>query len=337
MPSFLTCPCVLSLNPLFLQASFALTPSFPLSLPFQMLTTLLFTFTLLSSLTEGSPEPRPTFIDTDPVTGRSLECDRCPPGSFLRAPCTETQQSVCAQCQNGSFTELWNYIGKCLRCGTCGHNEVVRTECTTESDCLCECRPGYYKSQYSMCLQHSECPTGHEVLTQGSANQDTVCRACRNGTFSDVVSADKTCVQHKSCSGGLQLVLRGAAWHDAVCIDCQGTTSKDGADYLREILPAFFVHHKMSVRRLRHVLRILLLEDGKRHEGIATLYLPELKRRIDAWVASATTAQIRKIPSILAKAGAGGAAERLKNKLQRIDSNVGELCSLNNEINMVSL
>ncbi|XP_041664873.1 tumor necrosis factor receptor superfamily member 6B-like [Cheilinus undulatus] len=279
-------------------------------------------------------EPPRTFRDTDPRTGRSLECDRCPPGMYLQARCTETQKSVCAPCPEGSFTELWNYIGKCLRCGVCGHNQVVKTKCTAERDCQCECRKGYYyKRKYEMCLSHSECPTGHGVLTEGTAEEDTVCQICPNGTFSDTVSTHENCTQHKSCHApGLMPVLRGSTWHDSVCMSCSESASKDGADYLREIIPSFFTHQKMPVRRLRQILRKLPTENGKRHEAISSLQMPELLQRINAWVASSPAEQIRQLPTIVIKTGANNAGERLQSKLQRIDSQLAKLCDLNNEV-----
>ncbi|MED6289127.1 hypothetical protein CHARACLAT_033153, partial [Characodon lateralis] len=108
-----------------------------------------------------------TYADTDPITGRPVQCDRCPPGTYLRAGCSSIRKSDCAACPDGSFTELWNYIGRCLRCGVCGRNQVVKKECTADSDCQCECKQGYFYHQaYDMCLRHSECPSGHGVLTR---------------------------------------------------------------------------------------------------------------------------------------------------------------------------
>uniref|UniRef100_A0A3B3YZN1 TNFR-Cys domain-containing protein n=1 Tax=Poecilia mexicana TaxID=48701 RepID=A0A3B3YZN1_9TELE len=164
-----------------------------------------------------------TYEVTDPITGKPLQCDRCPPGTFLRASCSSIKERECAPCPQGSFTELWNYIGRCLRCGVCGRNQVVKKECTAISDCQCECKPGYFYSQdYDMCVRHSECPSGQEVLTKGTAETDTVCSVCSEGSFSDISSAHQNCTQHKNCSdAGLQLVLRGSSWHDSVCANCQ--------------------------------------------------------------------------------------------------------------------
>uniref|UniRef100_A0A8C6PJD2 TNFR-Cys domain-containing protein n=1 Tax=Nothobranchius furzeri TaxID=105023 RepID=A0A8C6PJD2_NOTFU len=169
-----------------------------------------------------------TFTHRDPFTGRSLQCDRCPPGTFLRARCSTAKSSECAPCPQGSFTELWNYVGRCLRCGVCGRNQVVKKECTAKSDCQCECKRGYYYSHdVDMCVRHSECPSGSGVLTPGTPENDTVCHICSNGTFSDVSSAHERCKQHKNCSGaGQLLLLQGSSWHDRLCGSCGELTSK---------------------------------------------------------------------------------------------------------------
>lgn len=167
--------CVSLYFSIFLVAAH-ITP-YPLGFPailfppsFQMLISL-FPVVLLSArvaLVDGAAAPPLTFTDTDPMSGKQLECDRCPPGTYLRARCTSTRKSECAPCPQGSFTELWNYIDKCLRCGVCGQNQVEKTACSADSDCQCECKQGYYyKQRNDMCLRHSECPPGQEVLTKG--------------------------------------------------------------------------------------------------------------------------------------------------------------------------
>ena len=116
----------------------------------------------------GVAAPVLTFQRTDPATGDTLECDRCPPGTFLSATCTRAHRSDCAPCPSGTFTELWNHIGKCLRCRACGQNQVVKTPCAAESDRQCECEPGFYfRRSYDECWRHSECPPGQGVLTAG--------------------------------------------------------------------------------------------------------------------------------------------------------------------------
>ncbi|XP_044026823.1 tumor necrosis factor receptor superfamily member 6B-like [Siniperca chuatsi] len=290
---------------------------------------------LRATLVGGVAEPHPTFTDRDPNTGRTVVCDRCPPGTYLRARCTDTQKSECAPCPAGSFTELWNYIGKCLRCGVCSQNQVVKTACSADSDCQCECKQGYYyEKKYDMCLRHSECQSGQGVLTKGTADEDTVCQMCPKGTYSDTVSAHQNCTEHKHCNAsGLELVLKGSTWHDSVCASCEGLRSRDGADYLKEILPAFFVHQKMPITRLRRVVQRLPSEGDRKQKETSGLNLSDLHVRINTWVASATAKQIRQLPKILPRANSAG--ERLQRKLQRIDSHLNELCFGGNEVNVV--
>ncbi|KAA8577436.1 hypothetical protein FQN60_004523, partial [Etheostoma spectabile] len=78
----------------------------------------------------------------------------------------------------------------------------------------------------------------------------------------------------------------------------------DSGDYLKEIIPAFFIHHKMNARRLRQVVHNLPSEDGKRQGGASGLNQSELHARINSWVASASANQIRQLPGILTQTGA---------------------------------
>lgn len=121
-----------------------------------------------AALLDGVAAQTPTFVHTDPHTGGPVVCDSCAPGTYLSASCTSTRKSVCAPCPPGSFTELWNYIGRCLRCGVCGQNQVEKTACTAKSDCQCQCKQGfYYRDADEMCVRHSECPVGQQVLSKG--------------------------------------------------------------------------------------------------------------------------------------------------------------------------
>ncbi|KAM7384847.1 hypothetical protein PAMA_011959 [Pampus argenteus] len=283
--------------------------------------TLLPVLLLLLSLSGVAPL-RQTYRDVDPLNGEQVECDRCPPGTFLRSGCTLTRRSQCAPCPEGSFTELWNYIGKCLRCAVCGLNQVIKTPCTANRDCECECKHGYYYKD-DICYRHSQCMTGQGVQTQGTPDEDTVCHVCPNGTYSNLVSAQQRCMQHRSCeAAGLQLVLKGCTWHDNVCTSCDELQSKDGAEFLREILPTFFVHQRLSIRRLRLIVN-KLSGNGKQQEGVN---YSNLQARLNTWITSATATQLQDLPAVLKKTGANNAAEKLQNKMQRMSSHLKGLC-----------
>lgn len=108
----------------------------------------------------------------------------------------------------------------------------------------------------------------------------------------------------------------------------------DGAEYLKEILPLFFVHHKMRTRRLCRIVHRLPHNGRKRNGGTSQLKLSELHQKIDTWVTSATAGQIRQLPAVMKKAGATKAANNLENKLRRMDSQLAELCALRNEVDV---
>ncbi len=88
----------------------------------------------------------------------------------------------------------------------------------------------------------------------------------------------------------------------------------------------------MPLKRLRRIVHRLPFEDGKSRGRTSALNLSELHERINTWVASATGEQVRQLPEILTKAGADGAASRLKLKLLRIDSRLGDVCAFGNEV-----
>ncbi|XP_037548974.1 tumor necrosis factor receptor superfamily member 6B-like [Nematolebias whitei] len=267
----------------------------------------------------------PTFQHQDPISGRSLQCDRCPPGNFLRARCSSAQSSQCAPCPEGSFTELWNYIPTCLRCGVCGRNQVVKKKCTADSNCQCECKQGYYYNhEHHMCFQHSACPSGQGVLTPGTADKNTVCHICSNNTFSNVSSAHDGCRQHKSCSdAGLKLVLKGSAWHDSVCAKCGEV--KDGAECLKEIIPAFFRHHKIKMKSLHRIIH--KLSSKRKIQGrTSKLSFSEHLSLISSWVSSATLTQIQKLPDVLIKVKGKRVGEQLQRKLDQINTCLIKSC-----------
>lgn len=88
----------------------------------------------------------------------------------------------------------------------------------------------------------------------------------------------------------------------------------------------------MPVRRLRHVVQRLPSDDGRRQGGVSGLNVSALHQKIDLWVTSATAAQIRQLPTILKKSRAHGASERLQNKLQRIESQLVNVCGNESDV-----
>lgn len=107
--------------------------------------------------------------------------------------------------------------------------------------------------------------------------------------------------------------------------------SLDGAEYLKEIVPAFFIHHKIIIKRLRRIVNKLPSDDVRKQEGTSELSFSELHSRISSWVSSATPMQIRQLPAIMIKLRVSHAGEKLQKKLNGIDKNLLKLCHLGND------
>lgn len=125
-------------------------------------------FLLSGSLCGASVvDPVPTFDHRDPVTGEILKCPKCPPGTFMSAHCTATTRTQCQPCRDGHFTDLWNYLPRCLYCSNiCTGNQEVETECSPTTNRICRCKEGFYSAD-DFCIRHTECGPGYGVQTKG--------------------------------------------------------------------------------------------------------------------------------------------------------------------------
>ncbi|XP_029292203.1 tumor necrosis factor receptor superfamily member 25 [Cottoperca gobio] len=69
----------------------------------------------------------------------------CPPGYYHFGNCDDQAAKYrCKKCGTGTFTAIKNTAKACIRCGVCGNFEVVKTQCTCDSDVKCDCIMGYY-------------------------------------------------------------------------------------------------------------------------------------------------------------------------------------------------
>ncbi|CAL9691000.1 unnamed protein product [Knipowitschia caucasica] len=283
-----------------------------------------------ASLNSTSNTAELTFGCQDPVSGVHLTCAQCPPGRFLRERCTAERDSVCEECPPGSFTALWNHINRCLSCGVCGRNMVETTRCSRQRDCACECKHGYYYRQRAgMCVRWSQCGTGHGVSQPGSPHVDSVCAPCPDGTFSNTVSSESSCVSHTNCSSiNMEAVVKGNSWHDNVCSTCIEAQSQDPLQLGRPLLASFFAHHELSLRRLRHVVSMLPPSGGTgtHRRALSSLNQGQLQTRLEQWISETSLEHLRTLPPILSETGAMHTAEKLRNKLTRIQTGLNQVC-----------
>ncbi|XP_071769193.1 tumor necrosis factor receptor superfamily member 6B-like isoform X1 [Centroberyx gerrardi] len=279
---------------------------------------------LLMDLLHGAVvvETTPTYEHRDPASGQLLTCARCPAGTHMAAHCTATTPTECVPCKADHFTELWNYLPRCLYCNTfCGDNQEVETECSPVSNRVCRCKDGYY-SDADFCVKHSECGLGHGVKTKGTSRTNTVCGKCAEGFFSDSSSALEPCVQHRECnSTGEVVLLRGSSFHDAVCGTCEELTDGGDVKVLRTFLPGFFALHKMRAAKMKKfVTRYIQTAGEGRHPGGAALpgQRGSFLGQIRAWLAQAPGDQLRRLPQMLKASQLNCLADKLERRLGEI-------------------
>ncbi|XP_076157111.1 tumor necrosis factor receptor superfamily member 11B-like [Alosa pseudoharengus] len=261
-----------------------------------------------------------TYLHIDQSTGQTLTCSRCEPGYRLLDHCTATQPTKCMQCQNGLYTECWNYVPDCLICDTCYENQVISQPCSPFQNTKCACKEGYFWNTY-YCKRHKMCPSGHGVKTKGTSYEDTECVLCPSGSYAVGKLGHATCEVHTKCElKGCKTILKGTIWHDNICVCCD-SIHEDGVEYLRSILPDFFIHNNLI--KNKRLARMFQKSNKRFH--IKRNSRPEMNDplvHITAWVSKASVQDLRKLPEMLEKVHLYHAAEKLDSKITRLDKEV---------------
>ncbi|XP_050993567.1 tumor necrosis factor receptor superfamily member 11B-like [Labeo rohita] len=271
-------------------------------------------FLLVSALSGANGEEEYTYWRTDPVTRQQLLCNRCPPGSRLRAHCTRSSQTECAPCGAGLFTEFWNYIPDCLRCDTCSDHQTMRVvrPCNGSVNTLCECKAGFYWDEH-FCRRHSTCKPGHGVKASGTPHKDTVCELCADGHFADVTQENTTCVTHSACEDHKLLLLPGSRWHDSVCATCDhhDHTPKGWEDLFKPVLSGLHVQFGIPIERMQKLVNRRLRRGSGRRNGKRAA--PQHLQRNDG----TSEEELLNLPSILEETHQSLLADRIARKILR--------------------
>ncbi|XP_008587895.1 PREDICTED: tumor necrosis factor receptor superfamily member 1B, partial [Galeopterus variegatus] len=153
-------------------------------------------------------------------------CSKCLPGYHAKEFCTKTSDTVCAPCEDSTYTQLWNWLPECLSCGSrCTSDQVETQACTPKQNRMCACRPGWYcalgqQERCRLCMPLSKCRPGFGVAKPATAMSNVVCAPCTPGTFSDTTSSTDACRPHRICS---LVAIPGNASMDAVCTSVSPT------------------------------------------------------------------------------------------------------------------
>nr|XP_020444655.1 tumor necrosis factor receptor superfamily member 6B-like [Monopterus albus] len=264
-------------------------------------------------------ESVPTYEYRDRITREILTCDQCPPGTHKAAHCTATTPTQCVPCRSDHFTELWNYLPRCLYCNIlCNENQEVETECSSVSNRVCRCKEGFYWTN-DFCIRHTECGPGHGVKRRGTSQTNTVCEKCSNGYFSSSSSALETCVKHQECAYGQIVLLPGSVYSDTMCGFCEDIAN--GGEALRTFLWGFFNMHRMRVVKMKKLVTRYIQKSVPRQRG-------PLLEKINVWLAQAPEKDLRQLPNMLKSSDLHSMADKLKKRFKEIEQQSPN-CSLN--------
>ncbi|XP_059915846.1 tumor necrosis factor receptor superfamily member 14-like isoform X2 [Gadus macrocephalus] len=150
-------------------------------------------------------------------------CPTCPPGMYVSRLCTGFRSTSCASCTEGTFQDGDNGREQCFSCQHCdaGLGLKVKKSCSSTSDAVCEVLDGFFcgDSNRGGCRtaqRHTVCSPGQYIGQRGTADKDTECLHCTDGTFSNGTST--SCQNHTKCeSEGLKLMRPGTDSTDSEC------------------------------------------------------------------------------------------------------------------------
>uniref|UniRef100_A0A3Q1JI87 TNFR-Cys domain-containing protein n=1 Tax=Anabas testudineus TaxID=64144 RepID=A0A3Q1JI87_ANATE len=151
----------------------------------------------------------------------NLCCSMCDAGSRVQTDCTESRNTSCVPCLEGTYNNQPTGLKYCFSCSHCDHSLKIKTSCTTTSDAVCEPQEGFYCVEPSdngceSAEKHRRCEPGQYISQKGTASTDSVCSDCSDGSFSD--GTFPSCRPHTQCeTKNLQLLKPGTTSTDAEC------------------------------------------------------------------------------------------------------------------------
>ncbi|XP_028823896.1 tumor necrosis factor receptor superfamily member 11A [Denticeps clupeoides] len=148
-----------------------------------------------------------------------LCCDKCPPGQYVFADCTNASKTKCKRCGTNEYQPDYTHEKNCLIQKFCdtGRGFTHNRPQNYTAPVPCQCVKGFQceSSNCEYCVRIPECPPG-EGITAGESDRK-LCKACPYGSFSDSHSAE-ACKAWTNChTFGKSEVQPGSPKSNAVC------------------------------------------------------------------------------------------------------------------------
>ncbi|KAK2885308.1 hypothetical protein QQF64_021351 [Cirrhinus molitorella] len=149
-------------------------------------------------------------------------CKKCGPGKRMLVD-DNCDDPRCQDCQDGEYQSGYTSETRCERQPSCDPNLHFKPQPNPiKTDLIkCECQDGYYCTQdddCNTCRKHTVCTPGQKVVKKGTSKSDTLCEACKNGTFSSQELAE-TCQEWITCQYGYDKNAPGSSTSDRICLD----------------------------------------------------------------------------------------------------------------------
>lgn len=136
------------------------------------------------------------------LTEDSICCDKCPAGFKLVEKCHgHGQRSNCTHCPDGQYLDQMNYSPNCWKCKRCRENEVEKTKCTRDTNTVCRCNDGFYRSYIDSvtyeCIKCTACQANEKKIQNCSSDSNTRCE-CKENYY----RVKNKCLPCTNCSAG---------------------------------------------------------------------------------------------------------------------------------------
>ncbi|XP_077998319.1 uncharacterized protein LOC144451373 isoform X2 [Glandiceps talaboti] len=150
-------------------------------------------------------------------------CQKCKPGYFVAANCSESMDTQCMPCLPGYYSNDWTADNLCKELNPCNISHAyiaVPASANNTHDNICSCEDGYHVEEIKelkiTCKENPICPPGQGI----HAGQ---CKPCENDHYSDTWSRVEACRQQPKCrENGLSIEMEGNATFPTICINISG-------------------------------------------------------------------------------------------------------------------
>uniref|UniRef100_UPI00398EA4D0 uncharacterized protein isoform X2 n=1 Tax=Pristiophorus japonicus TaxID=55135 RepID=UPI00398EA4D0 len=160
---------------------------------------------------------------------KQVSQQKCPPGTSSSGKVTSyssKNQTKCAPCEDGTYTEEENFLRECRKCyGHCTGNSVQTVPCTRTTNRKCECARHHYcaTEDTTRCEQCKQCGDKQLLFPGKEDYYKQACQPCHPGTFLNTTQPPR-CQPHTNCTVlGKTLHTEGNSTADNYCIDASTT------------------------------------------------------------------------------------------------------------------